>query len=354
MMKSFKCLLVACLAAAAVSSAPVEAKETTRQLINVPSPETLPQFAVAVSVAGRQFIPEPDTAADQNLVWGPSIRAGLGLFDRVELGMDAVSAMRSLDHVSAYLKVRLLDEGFLMPAIGVGAFDVTTDKRPNEDIGQPANASDEYRKANKTDNSMYFILAKRIPFVGRAYVGMGRGRFMGRCGVDKDLNGLLLGGEINLPFVNVIGEIDGRTVNAGISSGTPSFPMGTVGIGVNAMVGGKYLPNYRDTSLDQGLRPALFGRLELVITPGPKGPEIVNATAPDMARLPAPPAPKKPALSATVTGTAKPAAKPAVASSTAPTATPTAKQATPAPAVKPTEAPAAKPAAPVPAKATGK
>jgi hypothetical protein len=229
----------------------------------------------------------------------------------------------------------------------------------------PATNSDAYHPVDRTNNSAYAVLAKGIPFVGRAYVGIGRGRFVARAGKAEDLHGIFAGGEIDFMMLRLVGEVDGRFVNAGIGVEIPGMPCGPVGIGLNALVGGKYLQNVRPDSQDAGMREAVFGRLELVIT-WKKAEPMPAPAAPPAPAAAAKPAAAKPSLlaqaraaSSTVLASAVGKARLAVAK--AQSTTPVAQAmnalknaqkalkpatATPVTPVKPaTAAPAAKPAA---------
>jgi len=233
-------------------------KETATKLINVPAPEVLPHMNGGITSAARY--------GGEGMTKGPAFRVGVGLFDRAEFGLERVSTWKSVDHGSIYARLLLVEEGDYYPAIGVGIFDVVTDTMPNEDVGRAFAGSTEYEQSDATKNSAYAVLAKRIPYVGRAYIGMGGGRFIARWGQAEKLNGFFMGGEIDYGILRFIGEFDGRNLNAGLEGVAPKFRAGGMNIGINVLGGLKYVQNARPTSMNMGLRPAFYGRLEFVIS----------------------------------------------------------------------------------------
>ena len=244
---------------------PVPARSAeSRSLLRIPTPEVLPNGGLSLLGGERAFFNYKNDAGGLSRS-DAMVSGGIGVLGFAQIGFSLNTFIPVKQSGSADVRVRLLKEGTLLPAVAVGCMDITGNKHRIEQDEMPVTGSD-YR-SHPENNSFYVVMRKGLLGLVRVYAGIGTGRFVGRGPTNEKLHGAFGGGELELPgpFVG-LAEIDGRNANAGLGASFAAYKAGDgTTLDLNASVWCLYLQNLRSSSLDVGLRPALKGRLELVL-----------------------------------------------------------------------------------------
>ena len=196
----------------------------------------------------------------------PRMRTGFavnyGFMEIMEGGITVYSGDPGFKLASGQVRVQLVEESNSLPAMALGFMDITGARHPVEYSGYPITLSAYSSYAE--NKSIYFVARKGVANFGKVYLGIGGGRFKGHGPENSKLHGAFGGGELRLLGpVALMGEVDGRNVNAGGGMALGSLRPGHgLDISVNASVWVLYLQNIRKASQDIGLRPAVSGKLD--------------------------------------------------------------------------------------------
>lgn len=254
-------LLIICLAISGTVMA-----ESKRSLMHIPAPEVLPIGGISIATDLRGFF-NYKTRETEGL---PKMRTGFvlncGIFEALEGGITLYSGDPKFHLASGQVRLLLFEEGNRMPAMAAGFMDITGARHPVEYSGYPITLS---AYSNFAENkSLYFVMRKGVSTFGKAYLGIGGGRFKGHGPENSKLRGLFGGGELNLIGpVAIMGEVDGRNVNAGAGMALGMLRPGHgLDISVNASLWALYLQNMRKASADMGLSPAYSAKLDFGMT----------------------------------------------------------------------------------------
>lgn len=187
----------------------------TLGMLRTPDAYVLPHKAAEFALVGyyRDVLKESSNSA--------YFMAGVGLADRVELGLFLGDKVDSDFVYFLNAKVKILDETLRLPQITVGMDNIfspvpssTTHQNPGDDF---YNHPD---KAAYEAYSPYAVASKQAVLFGVPWmfnVGMGANRFTGQAGRARIFNGLFSSIEIS-PVRNLFlqGEFSGQDFNAGI------------------------------------------------------------------------------------------------------------------------------------------
>lgn len=306
----------------------------SRYIVRAPSTAVLPAWGIGLDMTGRVFMPAPETdmvktpttqTTDEMVTRAkkPNVGIALGIMGRGEVGVRVNS-----EATTAELKALVLEENGLVPAVVIGMVGIGSKEYPVVDTIAPAEYTGEAIN-NPENNSFYLVAGKKLPILGSLYAGIGTGQFRGHGKMTDKLHGLFGGWRMPaLGPVWIAGELDGRSINAGIGASMSILPM----LEITGAVKAQYLENIRSTSRDAGLAPGIGATLELVYTPfSCKSDDAKTEEAPVVEPAKAPPAipsalqPAKASATASTAPEVKPVAKPATAPAPAPVAPKTGK-----------------------------
>ena len=164
-------------------------------LINIPTSDILKRGEIEMGVSGLGKEDEY-TEADG---W-----INFGLFDKVEVGVVFLTPYEVMGNI----KVNLFEEKDSSPAFSIGLM----------------NISDKERIASTGDNSpwkpqnysLYAVVGKEIPYLGKGYLGIGNRWFEGHGSEDKKGLGIFLGLKKAFKPLTLLLEYDGKDTNAGM------------------------------------------------------------------------------------------------------------------------------------------
>jgi len=236
-----------------------------RSLLMIPSPDVLSEGSFKLAGGGKTFTEYPGRTprglARMGCVW----TAEIGLFGFAEFGASMNNAVPGVGSAAGRFRVRLLRECDYIPGLAVGGIDITGNEHPVEYTGYPV-GSEAYFD-HPENNSFYAVLRKGIATFGRAYAGIGTGRFLGRGPNNKKLSGAFGGGELFLTGTyRLLAELDGRNGNAGVGAAWREINIpGGMKLRLTAAIWGLYLQNLRNKSNDLGLRPGITGNIGIEV-----------------------------------------------------------------------------------------
>ena len=155
--------------------------------------------------------------------FAPYMMAGVGLFNRLELGMFVGDKVE--DEPLVYflnLKFKVLQETPRLPQISVGMDNILS-PMTNHRSQDMVPGDDFYTHPDKSgyeNYSPYAVASKQAVIFGVPWMfnlGIGSNRFVGQAGRARMLNGIFMSAELS-PIRNLAlqGEFDGHEVNAGI------------------------------------------------------------------------------------------------------------------------------------------
>jgi hypothetical protein len=212
---------------------PVFSSPFTRpsSLINIPTSDILKkgEVEVGISALGQEDI---STEADG---W-----INFGLFNKVELGLVLLTPYEVVGNA----KLRILEEKKNRPALSVGVLNITDKER----ISSTGDAS-LWKPMNYT---LYAVLGKEIPYLGKGYLGIGNRWFEAHGSEDKKGSGIFLGIKKEIKPLTLSAEFDGKYPNIGMEL---EFPQG-VKLKV-ALTELRYLNEKYEDELDKEIKFAL-------------------------------------------------------------------------------------------------
>ena len=127
-----------------------------------------------------------------------------GLCDKVELGLILLTPYEAV----ANAKFQILQEKDKRPALSVGILNITDKERitstGNDSLWDPMNYT------------LYAVLGKKIPHLGRGYLGIGNRWFKAHGSEDTEGSGIFFGIEKEFKPLTLIAEFDGKYPNLGM------------------------------------------------------------------------------------------------------------------------------------------
>ncbi len=207
----------------------------TLGMLRTPDAYVLPHRAAEILLVGyyRDVVaPKPMTqdAIDASKGFFPYAMVGVGLFNRVELGIFAGDNTK-LDGLMYYMnvKAKIIEESLRIPQISVGIDNVFS-PMPQHGV-QYQDASDNYSTHPDADSYEYFspyaVASKQAVFAGIPWMfnaGFGSNRFIGQASRARIFNGFFTSVEVSpLRDLALQGEYDGEDFNVGIKYSYKNF-----------------------------------------------------------------------------------------------------------------------------------
>jgi len=191
----------------------------TLGMLRTPDAYVLPHLAAEFLLVGYY----KDVAKPvENDGFSPYMMAGVGIMDRVELGLFVGDKVDDAMPYFLNLKVKILQETLKLPQVAVGMDNIFSPvgETSIEDLSSNDDFFAHPDKADYEAYSPYAVASKQAVVFGIPWMfnlGFGAHRFTGQAHRSRVLNGIFASAELS-PFNNffVQGEYSGHDFNAGI------------------------------------------------------------------------------------------------------------------------------------------
>lgn len=199
-----------------LSAAPFQ----TLGMLRTPDAYVLPHSAAEFMFVGyyRNVAKPVDLAG-----FYPYAMAGLGLYDRLELGLFAGDKVENEPLVYFLnFKVKALAETPRWPQISVGIDNIFSpqDKRAAQEMSDNQDFAGHPDAANYEYYSMYAVASKQMVIAGMPMMmnaGLGTNRFAGQVARSRVFNGIFFSTEVSpMQDLSLQAEYDGHEFNAGV------------------------------------------------------------------------------------------------------------------------------------------
>ncbi len=203
----------------------------TLGMLRTPDAYVLPHKAAEFMLVGYyRDVAKPTPVTDDHKGFFPYGMAGVGILDRVELGVYVGDVTKEDGLVYFFnAKVKVIEETLRLPQISVGMDNIlspvgkhkTQDLAPTEDFAtHPDRDSYEYY-------SPYVVASKQAVFMGIPWMlnlGFGANRFVGQVSRSRYFNGFFTSLEMSpVKDLSLQAEYDGEDFNAGIKYSYKNF-----------------------------------------------------------------------------------------------------------------------------------
>lgn len=219
-----KKVILCVIALAAMFSFVEAAPFQTLGMLRTPDAYVLPHKAAEVLLVGYyRDVAKPSPVTDAHKGWFPYGMVGVGILDRLELGVfagDNTEADGLVYFMNA--KIKVIEEGLRIPQVAVGMDNIFS---PVPKHGaQFLNSTDSFAHHPDADAyeyySPYVVASKQAVFVGVPWMfnlGIGANRFVGQVPRSKMFSGIFSSLEMSpMRDLAIQGEYDGEDFNAGI------------------------------------------------------------------------------------------------------------------------------------------
>ena len=239
----------------------------SRNIIRAPSSEVLPAWSLGIEASGRGFTSGAKSPAYTREIAEPASKpvfsGDIGLFGLAEVGATWNTEDTHAVATTLQWKLKLLQDRDRTPSFAIGMMGIGKEQYPFPDSFRPADYGTE-NFGHRENHTWYGVFGKKVADQGSVYAGIGGGKFLGRGALNQSLHGVFGGFRyIWIDPLWLAGEIDGRHANAAIGVSVDANSL----LSFTASVKGEFLENLRQESQDNGLRPAVGGYLEVVLSP---------------------------------------------------------------------------------------
>ncbi|MDD2227983.1 MAG: hypothetical protein PHY48_01065 [Candidatus Cloacimonetes bacterium] len=207
----------------------------TLGMLRTPDAYVLPHRAAEILMVGYYRdvaapLPPTQDAKDASKGFFPYGMIGVGLFNRVELGVFAGDNTK-LDGLVYFMniKAKIIEESLVIPQVAVGIDNMFSPvpKHSALDLNSGEAFSDHPDRAAYEYFSPYVVASKQAVFAGVPWmlnVGIGSNKFIGQVTRSRIFNGLFSSVEVS-PLRNfaVQGEYDGQDFNVGMKYSYKNF-----------------------------------------------------------------------------------------------------------------------------------
>ena len=240
---SMKKVILTVIVLAAMYGAMQAAPFQTLGMLRTPDAYVLPHKAAEFLLVGyyRDVAKPTPPASDDSAYKGvfPYLMAGVGILDRVELGI-FVGDNTKADGIVYFMnaKVKVIEETLRLPQISVGMDNMfSPEPKHGEQFLKPTDAFSTHPDRDSYEYySPYVVLSKQAVFMGipsMLNLGVGSNRFVGQALRAKYFNGLFTSLEMSpMKDLALQVEYDGEDFNAGVKYSYKNFGIKLAGAAI--------------------------------------------------------------------------------------------------------------------------